>query len=121
MSRTRGGHSNFPLAIDTDAFWQTAEEDWNRNGGGDDEWTAGWDCTVKRGGRMPNGYLSDQEHEWEQERRRRDREHHRRKEHRHQHHRMGGRDRRPQSATALRNSEPAIHWTLCHIHSVFSC
>jgi len=111
MSRTRGGQGNFPLAIGTDAFWQTAEEDWNRNGGGDEEWAAGWEGSLKRGRRMPNGYLSDQEQEWEQERRRREREHHRRKEHRHQHHRTGGRDRRPQSATALRNSEPfAEHW-----------
>uniref|UniRef100_A0A183CN27 C2 domain-containing protein n=1 Tax=Globodera pallida TaxID=36090 RepID=A0A183CN27_GLOPA len=103
---------NKRFAIANDSFWETSQEDWTRNGE-EGSFSAGWESTKRtmRGGkRIPNGYLSDQEQEWEMERRRVGAAH-RRERREHRYHRDKGGQRRPQSATALRN---IAEWELRH-------
>ncbi|KAL3103180.1 hypothetical protein niasHS_002366 [Heterodera schachtii] len=108
---------NKRFAIANEDFWKTSQEDWTRNEE-DDLFSAGWERGAKRttgmARRIPNGYLSDQEQEWETERRRHGMAH-RREKREHRHHRAEHRDRggqrRPQSATALRN---IAEWEMRH-------
>uniref|UniRef100_A0A1I8AWM5 Regulating synaptic membrane exocytosis protein 2 n=1 Tax=Meloidogyne hapla TaxID=6305 RepID=A0A1I8AWM5_MELHA len=123
-SRSRYGAYNSDFPIHSEAF---------RHGGGRHNYSYGdeedfWDEGRNYGRNQKhrkNICLSDQEQEWEIGRRRKEREHsreHRRRdrEHRHHQHRHGERqhnvrDRRPQSATALRN---IVEWEQRHASGV---
>nr|CAD2159614.1 unnamed protein product [Meloidogyne enterolobii] len=121
-SRHRSYNSDFP--IHSEAFRRGRH---NYYGDDEDFWDEGRNFG-RNSKHRKNICLSDQEQEWEIGRRRKEREHsreHRRRdrEHRHHQHRHGDRqqqhnnvrDRRPQSATALRN---IVEWEQRHSSGV---